>query len=164
MDGINKVTLLGNVGGDPRSRTFDGGGEVANITLATTKKGYTKRDGTQVPERTEWHNITASGSLAGVVRQYVHKGDRLYVEGELRTREYEKDGIKRYVTEVWMTDLRLLSAPKEQPAVAGYSAPQQQQTQQQTQQQQWQQRPQAARQQAQPDPFASSAPEDALPF
>lgn len=148
MDGINKVTLLGNVGGDPRSRTFDGGGEVANITLATTKKGYTKRDGTQVPERTEWHNITASGSLAGVVRQYVHKGDRLYVEGELRTREYEKDGIKRYVTEVWMTDLRLLSAPQ----------------QQQTQQQQWQQRPQAARQQAQPDPFASSAPEDALPF
>lgn len=148
MDGINKVTLLGNVGGDPRSRTFDGGGEVANLTLATTKKGYTKRDGTQVPERTEWHNITASGSLAGVVRQYVHKGDRLYVEGELRTREYEKDGIKRYVTEVWMTDLRLLSAPQ----------------QQQTQQQQWQQRPQAARQQAQPDPFASSAPEDALPF
>lgn len=148
MDGINKVTLLGNVGGDPRSRTFGGGGEVANFTLATTKKGYTKRDGTQVPERTEWHNITASGSLAGVVRQYVHKGDRLYVEGELRTREYEKDGIKRYVTEVWMTDLRLLSAPQ----------------QQQTQQQQWQQRPQAARQQAQPDPFASSAPEDALPF
>lgn len=148
MDGINKVTLLGNVGGDPRSRTFDGGGEVANLTLATTKKGYTKRDGTQVPERTEWHNITASGSLAGVVRQYVHKGDRLYVEGELRTREYEKDGVKRYVTEVWMTDLRLLSAPQ----------------QQQTQQQQWQQRPQAARQQAQPDPFASSAPEDALPF
>lgn len=148
MDGINKVTLLGNVGGDPRSRTFDGGGEVANITLATTKKGYTKRDGTQVPERTEWHNVTASGSLAGVVRQYVHKGDRLYVEGELRTREYEKDGVKRYVTEVWMTDLRLLSAPQ----------------QQQTQQQQWQQRPQAARQQAQPDPFASSAPEDALPF
>ena len=111
MDGINKVTLLGNVGGDPRSRTFDGGGEVANLTLATTKKGYTKRDGTQVPERTEWHNVTASGSLAGVVRQYVHKGDRLYVEGELRTREYEKDGVKRYVTEVWMTDLRLLSAP-----------------------------------------------------
>lgn len=148
MDGINKVTLLGNVGGDPRSRTFDGGGEVANFTLATTKKSYTKRDGTQVPERTEWHNITASGSLAGVVRQYVHKGDRLYVEGELRTREYEKDGVKRYVTEVWMTDLRLLSAPQ----------------QQQTQQQQWQQRPQAARQQAQPDPFASSAPEDALPF
>ena len=148
MDGINKVTLLGNVGGDPRSRTFDGGGEVANFTLATTKKGYTKRDGTQVPERTEWHNVTASGSLAGVVRQYVHKGDRLYVEGELRTREYEKDGIKRYVTEVWMTDLRLLSAPQ----------------QQQTQQQQWQQRPQAARQQAPPDPFASSAPEDALPF
>lgn len=148
MDGINKVTLLGNVGGDPRSRTFDGGGEVANLTLATTKKGYTKRDGTQVPERTEWHNVTASGSLAGVVRQYVHKGDRLYVEGELRTREYEKDGVKRYVTEVWMTDLRLLSAPQ----------------QQQTQQQQWQQRPQAARQQAQPDPFASSAPEDALPF
>ncbi len=149
MDGINKVTLLGNVGGDPRSRTFDGGGEVANLTLATTKKGYTKRDGTQVPERTEWHNVTASGSLAGVVRQYVHKGDRLYVEGELRTREYEKDGVKRYVTEVWMTDLRLLSAPPQQ---------------QQTQQQQWQQRPQAARQQAQPDPFASSAPEDALPF
>ena len=162
MDGINKVTLLGNVGGDPRSRTFDGGGEVANLTLATTKKGYTKRDGTQVPERTEWHNITASGNLAGVVRQYVHKGDRLYVEGELRTREYEKDGIKRYVTEVWMTDLRLLSAPKEQPAVAGYAPPPRQEAQ--PQQQQWQQRPQAARQQAQPDPFAPYAPEDALLF
>ena len=162
MDGINKVTLLGNVGGDPRSRTFDGGGEVANLTLATTKKGYTKRAGTQVPERTEWHNITASGSLAGVVRQYVHKGDRLYVEGELRTREYEKDGIKRYVTEVWMTDLRLLSAPKEQPAVAGYAPPPRQEAQ--PQQQQWQQRPQAAQQQAQPDPFAPYAPEDELPF
>lgn len=162
MDGINKVTLLGNVGGDPRSRTFDGGGEVANLTLATTKKGYTKRDGTQVPERTEWHNITASGNLAGVVRQFVHKGDRLYVEGELRTREYEKDGIKRYVTEVWMTDLRLLSAPKEQPAVAGYAPPPRQEAQ--PQQQQWQQRPQAAQQQAQPDPFAPYAPEDKLLF
>ena len=112
---VNKVILIGNVGVDPEVRYFDSGNAVANVRLATTDKAYTLQNGTQVPERTEWHNLVFIGKRAQTVEKYVHKGDKLYVEGKLRTRSYtDKNGITRYVTEInvdAMEFLALKSAP-----------------------------------------------------
>ena len=97
--GVNKVILVGNVGGDPDIRYMPSGNAVANITLATSESWKDKQTG-QPQEKTEWHRIVFFGRLAEVVGQYVRKGSKLYVEGKLQTREWEKDGIKRYTTEV----------------------------------------------------------------
>jgi len=97
---LNKVILIGNVGKDPDIRYFESGKAVANFTLATSERGYKLANGTEVPERTEWHNIVASRERAQFVEKYVKKGTLLYVEGKLRTRDYEKEGVKRYVTEI----------------------------------------------------------------
>ncbi|AKX52005.1 single-stranded DNA-binding protein [Thiopseudomonas alkaliphila] len=97
--GVNKVILVGNVGGDPDIRYMPSGNAVANITLATSESWKDKQTGQQ-QEKTEWHRIVFFGRLAEVVGQYVRKGSKLYVEGKLQTREWEKDGIKRYTTEV----------------------------------------------------------------
>ena len=70
---VNKVILLGNVGQDPRVKYFDAGSAVATFPLATTERGYTLANGTQIPDRTEWHNIVASNRLAEIVDKYVHK-------------------------------------------------------------------------------------------
>ena len=85
---VNRVILIGNVGQDPRVKYFDTGSAVATFPLATTDRGYTLANGTQIPERTEWHNIVASNRLAEIVDKYVHKGDKLYLEGKIRTRSY----------------------------------------------------------------------------
>jgi single-strand DNA-binding protein len=107
---VNKVTLLGNTGKDPDFKTFDNGGCVAQFTLATTKRAFTTKDGRQIPERTEWHNIVLQNGLAKVAQQYVHKGDKLYIEGELRTRSYDDaNGVKRYITEIVATDMEMLT-------------------------------------------------------
>lgn len=95
---VNKATLLGNVGKDPEIRTFDNGNKVANFSLATSEK-YTKKDGEKV-ENTEWHNVSVFGKLADIVETWVKKGQQLYIEGKIKTRSYEKDGEKRYVTEI----------------------------------------------------------------
>lgn len=97
--GVNKVILVGNVGGDPDVRYMPNGNAVANITLATSESWRDKQTGQQ-QEKTEWHRIVFFGRLAEVVGQYVRKGSKLYVEGKLQTREWEKDGIKRYTTEI----------------------------------------------------------------
>lgn len=97
--GINKVILVGNVGGDPEVRYAQNGNAFANITLATSESWKDKQTGQQ-QERTEWHRVVFSGKLAEIVGQYVTKGQQLYLEGKLRTREWEKDGVKRYTTEV----------------------------------------------------------------
>ena len=98
---VNKVTLLGHTGKAPDFKEFDNGGCVATFSLATTKRGFTTRDGKQIPERTEWHNIVLQNGLAKVANQYVKKGDKLYIEGELRTRSYDDaQGVKRYITEI----------------------------------------------------------------
>ena len=97
--GVNKVILVGNVGGDPDVRYMPNGNAVANITLATSECWRDKQTGQQ-QEKTEWHRIVFFGRLAEVVGQYVRKGSKLYVEGKLQTREWEKDGIKRYTTEI----------------------------------------------------------------
>jgi len=106
---VNKVILVGNVGKDPDVRHFENDGAVANFTLATTERGYTTRNGQEIPERTEWHNIVVWRGLAKVVESYVKKGTQIYIEGKLRTRSYDdKDGNKRYITEVYADNLQLL--------------------------------------------------------
>src|SRR5690606_34065225 len=97
--GVNKVILIGNVGGDPEVRYMPSGNAVANITLATTDSWKDKQTGQQ-QERTEWHRVVFFGRLAEVVGEYVRKGTKMYVEGRLQTREWEKDGVKRYTTEI----------------------------------------------------------------
>jgi single-strand DNA-binding protein len=106
---VNKVILIGNVGKNPEVRYFDNGGAVANFSLATTERGYTAANGTQVPDRTEWHNIVMWRSLAEIAEKYVKKGSKIYIEGKIRTRSYDDaNGNKRYVTEIWGDSMELL--------------------------------------------------------
>lgn len=97
--GINKVILIGNLGNDPEVRYMPNGNAVANITLATSDSWKDKQTGQQ-QERTEWHRIVFFGKLGEISGEYLRKGSKVYVEGRLQTREWEKDGIKRYTTEV----------------------------------------------------------------
>ena len=107
---LNKVILIGNVGKDPDVRYFDNGNAIANFTLATSERGYKLANGTEVPERTEWHNIVATRDRAQFVEKYVKKGSLLYLEGKIRLRNYEdKDGIKRYVTEIYADRIEFYS-------------------------------------------------------
>ena len=107
---LNKVQLIGNVGKDPDVRYLDGGVAVATFPLATTERGYTLANGTQVPERTEWHNIVLWRGLAETAENYVHKGDKLYIEGKIRSRSYDdKNGIKRYVVEIFADNMEMLT-------------------------------------------------------
>lgn len=110
---VNKVILLGNVGKDPQIR--DGNGlKFATFSLATTDKSYTKRDGTVMPERTEWHSIVANGNIVKVIERYVKAGTKLYIEGKLRTRKYTaRDNTERQVTEVYVDSMELLGSKQE---------------------------------------------------
>ena len=120
---VNKVILIGNVGRDPEVRYLDSGIAVASLPLATTDRAYTLANGTQVPERTEWHNLVLWRGLAETAEKYVHKGDKLYVEGKIRTRSYDdQTGAKRYVTEIFVDSMEMLS-PRGT-AAPGAAAPQ----------------------------------------
>ena len=121
---VNKVILIGNVGQDPKVTYYDGGNCVAQLSLATTEKGYTLQNGTQVPDRTDWHNLVFRNRLGEIVDKYVHKGDKLYVEGKIRTRSYDdQKGIQRYITEIFVDNMEMLS-PRGT-AAPGAAAPQQ---------------------------------------
>ena len=107
---VNKVILIGNVGKEPEIRYTDNHVAVAQFTLATTERGYTLQNGTQVPDRTEWHNIVLWRGLAEIVEKYVHKGDRLYIEGKIRTRSYDdQSGQRRYITEIVGDNMEMLT-------------------------------------------------------
>lgn len=107
---VNKVILIGNVGRDPEVRYLDTGVAVASFALATTEKGYTLSNGTQVPDRTEWHNLVLWRGLAETAEKYVHKGDKLYIEGKIRTRYYDdRSGVKRNVTEIFVDVMEMLT-------------------------------------------------------
>ena len=107
---LNKVQLIGNVGKDPDVRYLDSGIAVATFPLATTERGYTLANGTQVPERTEWHNIVLWRGLAETAEKYIHKGDKLYIEGKIRSRSYDdQNGIKRYVVEIFGDNMEMLT-------------------------------------------------------
>ena len=111
---INKVILVGNVGADPDYRALDGGNRVVRLRLATTEK-YKTNDGTK--EQTEWHNIEAWQNLADIIDKWVKKGDKLYVEGSIRTRTYtDKNDMERTSTSIIAKEIKILSpkdAPKE---------------------------------------------------
>lgn len=108
---LNKVMLIGNVGQEPVVRYLDSGVCVATFSLATTERGYTLQNGTQVPERTEWHNIVVWRKQAEFVEKYVHKGDKLYVEGKIQSRSYDdKQGVRRYVVEIMTETVDLLTS------------------------------------------------------
>ena len=103
---MNKAILSGNVGQDPKVQTFEGGSKVASFSLATNNK-YTDKNG-EKQTQTEWHKVTAWGKLAGIVEEYVGKGSQLLIEGEIKTRSYDKDGEKRYVTEIVARSIEML--------------------------------------------------------
>lgn len=156
---VNKVILIGYVGKDPRVKHFDSGSAVATFPLATTDRAYTLANGTQVPERTEWHNVVATNRLAEIIEKYVHKGDKLYLECKLRTRVYDDNkGVKHYITEVYVDNMEMLT-PKvqQQDAPAPPPLPTQQPTQRQQQQVQQPAYQQQPYQQVPP-------PDDDLPF
>lgn len=112
MSGVNKAILLGNLGKDPEVRSIDNGNKVANFSLATSRV-YKNNDGEKV-EETEWHNIVLWGRLAEIAEKYLTKGGKVYVEGRIRTRNYDdKDGNKRYVTEIVGERINLLSGAKD---------------------------------------------------
>ena len=111
---LNKAMLIGNVGQDPEVRYIDNGSCTARLSLATSTPGYTLPNGTQVPERTEWHKLLFWGKLAQVVERYVHKGDKLYVEGSIRTNVYtDRQGRQHDKIEIWVNSMEMLT-PKSQ--------------------------------------------------
>ena len=128
--GVNKVILIGNVGGDPETRYLPNGNAVTNITLATTDSWKDKQTGQQ-QDRTEWHRVVFFGKLAEIAGEYLRKGSQCYVEGRLQTREWEKDGVKRYTTEIVVDmngTLQLLGGRGGNKEGGGDYAPRQQQS------------------------------------
>jgi len=109
MSGVNKAILIGNLGSDPETRYTQGGQPISNFRLATNEK-FTGRDG-QLQDRTEWHRIVAFGKLAEQCRDYLAKGRQVYVEGRIQTRQWDdREGIKRYTTEVVALSVRFLGS------------------------------------------------------
>lgn len=107
---MNKIMLIGNVGKDPDVRYYDADQAVAQLSLATTERGYTLPNGTKVPDRTDWHNVIFYRGLAKIVEKYVHKGDKIYVEGKVRYRTYDDQrGVRHNITEVYVDNMELLS-------------------------------------------------------
>ncbi len=114
---VNKVILMGNVGGDPEVRYPSQGHCVAQVSLATSDRAYTNAAGVQVPERTEWHRLVMWGKNAEFAERYIRKGAKLYVEGKLRTRQYQdKSGITRSITEVYVDTFEYLGVRSNPPA------------------------------------------------
>ena len=97
--GVNKVILVGTCGQDPEVRYLPNGNAVTNLSLATSEQWTDKQTGQKV-EKTEWHRVSLFGKVAEIAGEYLRKGSQVYIEGKLQTREWEKDGVKRYTTEI----------------------------------------------------------------
>ncbi len=110
MSGVNKVILIGNLGADPEIRHLQNDVSVANFRIATTETYKDKNTG-EKREQTEWHSIVAWRGLATITEKYLKKGSKVYIEGKLRTRKWEKDGIDRYTTEIMADEMNLLDRP-----------------------------------------------------
>ena len=120
---VNKVILIGNVGRDPNVRYIERDVAVASLSLATSDRAYTLPNGTQVPERTEWHNLVFWRGLAQTVEKYVRKGDKLYVEGSIHSRSYyDQNGVRRTVVEIWVDNMEMLSR-QQQPTAQPVAQP-----------------------------------------
>lgn len=121
---MNKVMLIGNVGKEPDVRYYDTDQAVATFSLATTERGYTLQNGTKVPEHTDWHTICTWSKLAKIVEKYVHKGDKLYIEGRIRYRSYDdQKGQRRFVTEIMAESIEMLSPKPTVPVSGNESTP-----------------------------------------
>ena len=105
--GINKVILIGNLGKDPETRYSQGGNPITNFSVATSDSWRDKQSGEQ-QERTEWHNVVCFSRLAEIAGEYLRKGSKVYIEGSLRTSNWEKDGQKHYRTEVIAREMQML--------------------------------------------------------
>jgi len=108
MYGVNKVILVGRLGKDPEVRHLESGTAVANFSMATSEV-YRDRQTNEKREQTEWHNVVLWRGLAEIAEKYVKKGDMVYIEGKLRTRSWDKDGVTRYTTEVVGDNMMMLS-------------------------------------------------------
>ncbi|WP_031533514.1 MULTISPECIES: single-stranded DNA-binding protein [unclassified Bacteroides] len=118
---LNKVMLIGNLGRDPEVRYVMQDVPVATFTVATTEKGYRLANGTEVPEQTEWHNVVLWKGLAKIAEQYLHKGDRVYIEGKIKSRTYDdRNGVQKRVIEIIADNMELLGGGRrpEQTVVA----------------------------------------------
>jgi single-strand DNA-binding protein len=109
MSGVNKVILVGRLGKDPEVRNLENGATVANFTMATSESYRDKTTGDR-KEITEWHNVVLWRGLADIAAKYLHKGDQVYIEGKLRTRSWEKEGVTRYTTEIIGDNMTLLGS------------------------------------------------------
>ncbi|MDR3388717.1 MAG: single-stranded DNA-binding protein [Rudaea sp.] len=107
--GINKVILVGNLGADPETRYTPSGTAITTIRIATSESWKDKQTGEQ-QDRTEWHRVKFFGRLAEIAGEYLKKGGQVYVEGKLRTDEYEKDGVKRYSTDIIADEMQMLGS------------------------------------------------------
>ena len=107
--GINKVILVGNLGRDPETRYLPSGGAVTNVSLATSRS-WKDRDSGEQKEKTEWHRVVFFNRLGEIAGEYLKRGSKVYVEGELRTREWEKEGQKHFTTEVVATEMQMLDS------------------------------------------------------
>ncbi|MFN3769181.1 MAG: single-stranded DNA-binding protein [Ectopseudomonas guguanensis] len=159
--GVNKVILVGTCGQDPETRYLPSGNAVTNLSLATNEQWTDKQTGQKV-EKTEWHRVVLFGKIAEIAGEYLRKGAQVYIEGKLQTREWEKDGIKRYSTEI-IVDMQgtmqlLGSRPNGEGARQSRPAPGGQQNDQAQRQQ-----PASQPQQAQPAPDYDSFDDD-IPF
>lgn len=127
---VNKVQIIGTLGRDPEMKYMPNGNAVVTVSVATDESYNDKNTGQKV-EVTEWHRLTAFGKLAEIIGQYLKKGSKAYFEGKLKTNEYEKDGIKRYSTEIIISEMMMLDSNPNvgQQPQAGYQQPAQQQAQ-----------------------------------
>lgn len=129
--GINKAIIIGNLGDNPEVRYTPSGDAVVNFSVATSESWKDKQTGQQ-QERTEWHRCTAFRKLAEIIGQYCQKGSKVYIEGKLRTRQWEQDGVKRYTTEISVDQMQMLDSRQDGQAPAPrQQAPQQQHAPQQ---------------------------------
>lgn len=163
---VNKVILVGNVGLDPEVRSLETGVKVARVRLATSERIF-NRQTNEATEHTEWHTVTLWRSLAEVVDKYVRKGSQLYIEGRIRTREWERDGVKHFATEIVADEMKLLGRRPEGAQQVGSQQPSYQAPQQPTYQapQPAYQAPQQPAYQPQPEaPFIAQGDADDLPF
>lgn len=125
--GVNKVILVGTLGQDPEVKYLTNGNAVCNLSLATSEQWKDKQTG-EKKEKTEWHRVVMFGKVAEIAGEYCRKGSQVYIEGKLETREWEKDGVKRYTTEIKVDMQGTLQLLGGRPADGGNAAPRQQQS------------------------------------
>lgn len=107
---LNKVTLIGNLGKDPEIRSTQDGRELASFSIATTESWKDKKTGEKI-SKSEWHNVTAFGAVVGVIKNYIKKGSKLYIEGKLETNKYtDKNGVEKYTTKIILQKLLMLGS------------------------------------------------------